>query len=216
MFLFSAAGDVRSRPPDHRGLQTGSGQTSLLRTGGTGSFQSRFSSRVGEMTAGAAPSSCFRAPWPSREPWSAGCRTTWGSSARRRSWVRVTRAEVATKDRQNREAGIRCKRFGAGVIVRFPSLRREAGRVGRHVLRLLLCPRLLGPLRAVLGAQRERVRPRREGGRRVRRDVFLCFTPTSLSVSQDHLRADSVHQQESRGVCRPGGRLLPDTRGECG
>lgn len=42
----------------------------------------------------------------------------------------------------------------------FPSLCREVGCIRRHVLRLLFRSGVFGPLRALLGAQRERVRPR--------------------------------------------------------
>lgn len=84
----STARDVRPRPSDHGGVQTGPGQACLLCAGGIESVDG--CGFVASLSLALLLFSLLgRVPWPSPAPWSAGCRTIWASSSRPRNSVRL-------------------------------------------------------------------------------------------------------------------------------
>lgn len=155
-----------------------------------------------------------RALWPSQELWCVGCRTILESSDHLKSLVRVQSYSTVGTFVCNYRHSLTHNSFL--FCYYYLILFRKVGCICRYVLRLLFCSCLFGSLRALLGAERERVR--------ARANTAVCETLTlkryslihglNLSVFQDHLWFNSVYQQEAPGICCAGSRLFPDTRGQ--
>lgn len=146
--------------------------------------------------------------WPSLEPWSVGCRTTWESSAHPMSSVRPPSISC--------NFFLHC-RFALDIYIfclMFPDLissylqSRWPDRSAPPTV-VILFPRFLGStLRtgspAPEGTSNNLFTAQRDKAALLWRQVFS---------PQDHLWVDSVYQQETLIFCCTGSRLFPNARG---